>query len=36
MPSKVAQLSLVAMILGRGDTSMAESLNINSQVVIKG
>jgi len=29
MPPKVAVLLLAAMISGRGDTSMAESLDIN-------
>jgi len=36
MPPKVAQLSSVVMILGRGDTSMVESLDTDSQVVIRG
>jgi len=35
MPPKVAVLSL-AIISRRGDTSMAESLDINLQVVIRG
>jgi len=29
MPPKAVQLSLVATISGRGDTSMAESLDVN-------
>jgi len=33
---KAAQSSLVATILGRGDISIVESLDINSQVVIRG
>ena len=36
MPPKVAILSLVATISGRADTSMAESLDTDSQVVIRG
>jgi len=36
MPPKVEVLSLAATISGRGDTSIAESLNTNLQVVIKG
>jgi len=35
MPPKAAQSSLVAMISGRGDTSIVKSLDINSQVVIR-
>jgi len=33
---KVAQSSSVVMILGWGDTSMVESLDIDLQVVIRG
>ena len=33
---KAAQSSLVATILGRGDISIVESLDINSQVVTRG
>jgi len=36
MPLKVAQSSSAAIILGRGDTSIAESLDADSQVVIRG
>jgi len=36
MPLKAAQLSSAATTLGWGDTSMAESLDINSQVVTRG
>jgi len=36
MLPKVAILLLAAMISGRGNTSMAESLDIDSQVVIRG
>jgi len=36
MPPKVAQLLLAVIILGRGDTSIVESLDIDSQVVIRG
>jgi len=36
MPPKAAILSSVAIILGRGDTSMAESLNTNSQLITRG
>jgi len=35
MPPKAAQLSSAATILGRGDTSIVESLDTNFQVVIK-
>jgi len=36
MPPKVVQLLLVATTLGQGDTSIVESLDIDSQVVIRG
>jgi len=36
MPPKAATLSLVVIISGQGNTSIAKSLDINSQVVIKG
>jgi len=36
MLPKVAILLLVAITSGQGDTSMAESLDINSQLIIKG
>ena len=36
MPPKVAQLSSAAMTLGWGDTSIAESLDANLQVVMRG
>jgi len=36
MPPKVAQSLSAATTLGRGDTSMAESLDTNSQVVTRG
>jgi len=36
MPPKAAILSLAATISGRGDTSMAESSDADSQVVTKG
>jgi len=36
MPPKAAQLLLVVTILGRRDTSMAESLDADLQVVIRG
>jgi len=36
MPPKAAQLLSAATTLGRGDTSMVESLDANSQVVIRG
>jgi len=36
MPLKVAQLLSAATILGRGDTSMVESLDADLQVVIRG
>jgi len=36
MPPKVTILSLVATILGWGDTSMAKSLDADSQPIIRG
>jgi len=36
MPPKVAVSLLAATISGQKDTSIVESLDINSQVVIKG
>jgi len=36
MPPKVAILLLVVMISGQGNTSIVESLDINSQVVTRG
>jgi len=36
MLPKVTQLLLAATISGRGDTSIVESLDTNSQVVTKG
>ena len=36
MPPKVAVLLLAAMISGRGDTSIVESLDVDLQVVIRG
>jgi len=36
MPLKAAILLLAAIISRRGDTSIAESLDTNSQVVIRG
>jgi len=36
MLPKVAQLLSVAIILGQRDTSIAESLDINSQVIMRG
>jgi len=36
MPPKAAQLLSAATILGRGDTSIAESSDANLQVVIRG
>jgi len=36
MPLKVVVLSLAATILREGDTSMAESLDINLIMIIKG
>jgi len=36
MLPKAAQSLLVVTILGQGDTSIAESLDTNSQVVIRG
>jgi len=36
MPFKLVVLSLAVTTLGRGDTSIIESLDIDSQVVIKG
>jgi len=35
MPPKAVILSLAVMISGRGDTSMAESLDTNLQVVTR-
>jgi len=36
MPPKVAILSLAAIISGRADTSIAESLDTDSQPIIRG
>jgi len=36
MPPKAAQLLLVAITSGHGDTSMVESSDANSQVVMRG
>jgi len=36
MPPKVVQLLLVAMTLGQRDTSMAKSLDVDLQVVMRG
>ena len=36
MPPKAAILSSAVIILGRGDTSIAESLDTDSQVVTRG
>jgi len=36
MPPKAATLSLAVMISGRGDTSIAKSLDINSQPITRG
>jgi len=36
MLPKAVILSLAVTILGWGDTSMAESLDVDSQVIIKG
>jgi len=36
MPLKAAILSSVVIISGQGDTSMAESLDINSQLITRG
>jgi len=36
MPPKVVILLLVAIILGQRDTSMAKSLDINSQLITRG
>jgi len=36
MLSKVVVLSSVAIISGKGDTSMVESLDVDLQVVIRG
>jgi len=36
MPPKVATLSSAATISGQGDTSMAKSLDTDSQVVTRG
>jgi len=36
MPPKAVQLSLAATTLGQGNTSIVESLNADSQVVIRG
>jgi len=36
MPFKAVILLLVATISGQGDTSIAESLDINSQLITRG
>jgi len=36
MPPKAAILSLAAIISRQGDTSIAESLDINSQLITRG
>jgi len=36
MPPKVAQLSSAVTILGQGDTSIVESLDIDLQVITRG